>query len=60
LERATATRIYDGACLDSSASDYDCDDGTGDSPDYVGEVRVVGVDRFGLDADGDGVGCEQE
>lgn len=49
---------YEGACLDPNASDYDCDGGSGDGPGYTGEVRVVGVDRFGLDADGDGIGCD--
>jgi hypothetical protein len=40
-------------------SDVDCAGGKGDGPSYVrGPVRVVGVDRYGLDQDGDGVGCE--
>jgi hypothetical protein len=51
---------YEGACLDPDASDYDCEGGDGNGPDYTGEVRVVGVDHFGLDADGDGIGCESE
>lgn len=51
---------YEGACLDPKASDYDCEGGSGDGPDYTGEVTVVGVDEFGLDADGDGIGCEAE
>ena len=51
---------YEGACLDPNASDYDCQGGSGDGPDYTGEVRVVGVDEFGLDSDGDGIGCEVE
>jgi hypothetical protein len=51
---------YEGACLDPEASDYDCEGGSGNGPDYTGEVRVVGVDHFGLDADGDGIGCEAE
>jgi hypothetical protein len=49
---------YTGACLDPNASDYDCAGGSGDGPLYTGEVGVVGDDHFGLDADGDGVGCE--
>jgi hypothetical protein len=40
------------------ASDYDCLGGTGDGPAYTGFVRVTGSDPYGLDADGDGVGCE--
>jgi hypothetical protein len=40
------------------ASDYDCLGGSGDGPAYTGFVRVTGSDPYGLDADGDGVGCE--
>lgn len=49
---------YSGACLNPSASDYDCEGGSGNGPYYTGEVTVVGEDHYGLDADGDGVGCE--
>lgn len=49
---------YEGACLDPNSSDYDCAGGEGNGPDYTGPVRVVGPDDYGLDADGDGVGCE--
>jgi endonuclease YncB( thermonuclease family) len=49
---------YKGACLDPSASDYDCAGGSGNGPAYTGFVRVVGDDEYGLDADGDGYGCE--
>jgi hypothetical protein len=49
---------YTGACLDPSASDYDCVGGSGDGPKYTGFVRVVGYDEYGLDADNDGLGCE--
>ena len=49
---------YTGACLDPSASDYDCAGGSGDGPKYTGFVRVVGYDEFGLDSDNDGLGCE--
>jgi hypothetical protein len=45
-------------CL-APASDYDCAGGSGDGPKYVyGTVRVTGSDPYGLDADGDGYGCE--
>ena len=44
-------------CL-APASDYDCFQGGGDGPKYTGFVRVSGDDPYGLDADGDGVGCE--
>ncbi len=49
---------YSGACLNPYSSDYDCEGGSGNGPDYTGEVTVVGEDHYGLDADGDGVGCE--
>lgn len=48
---------YRGACLDANASDYDCAGGSGNGPLYTGRVEVVGADDFGLDRDGDGVGC---
>lgn len=40
------------------ASDYDCEGGSGDGPKYTGYVTVTGSDPYGLDSDGDGVGCE--
>ncbi len=50
---------YTGACLKPNVSDYDCAGGSGNGPYYVeGPVYVVGVDHYGLDSDGDGVGCE--
>lgn len=49
---------YQGACLDPYALDYDCLGGSGDGPLYTGRVVVVGHDQYGLDADGDGIGCE--
>jgi hypothetical protein len=48
---------YSG-CLDPSASDYDCEGGSGDGPLYTGTVEVLGVDHYGLDDDGDGIGCD--
>ncbi len=49
---------YSGACV-PIASDVDCAGGGGNGPAYVsGPVRVVGSDIYGLDRDGDGVGCE--
>jgi hypothetical protein len=39
--------------------DVDCLGGTGDGPRFVsGPVRVTGSDPYGLDGDGNGVGCE--
>ena len=49
---------YAGACLDPGSSDYDCENGRGNGPDYTGPVRVVGSDPHGLDRDGDGSACE--
>jgi hypothetical protein len=49
---------YAGACLAPDAYDYDCAGGSGDGPEYTGEVRVVGADHYDLDRDGDGVACE--
>lgn len=49
---------YSGACLDPNASDYDCAGGSGNGPLYTGPVRVIGNDHYGLDSDGDGLGCE--
>jgi hypothetical protein len=46
------------ACLDPSSSDYDCEGGEGNGPDYTGLVRVVGYDEYELDRDNDGYGCE--
>jgi hypothetical protein len=49
---------YSGACV-PIASDVDCAGGSGNGPAYVqGPVRVVGRDIYGLDSDGDGIGCE--
>ncbi|MEX0881710.1 MAG: G5 domain-containing protein [Candidatus Saccharimonadales bacterium] len=40
-------------------SDVDCAGGSGDGPRYVsGPVSVTGSDPYGLDRDGDGIGCE--
>ena len=39
-------------------SDYDCAGGSGNGPGYTGAVTVTGSDPYGLDADGDGYGCE--
>jgi len=47
-----------GGCLDPDALDYDCAGGSGNGPKYTGYIEVRGGDRYGLDADGDGVGCE--
>jgi hypothetical protein len=49
---------YAGACLKPESPDYDCAGGSGDGPDYTGEVRVVGTDVYDLDRDGDGIGCD--
>lgn len=48
---------YSG-CLDPTASDYDCEGGSGDGPLYTGTVEVTGYDEYGLDDNGNGIGCE--
>lgn len=49
---------YSGACV-PIASDVDCAGGSGNGPAYVsGPVYVIGSDIYGLDRDGNGVGCE--
>jgi resuscitation-promoting factor RpfB len=51
---------YSGACV-PIASDVDCAGGSGNGPAYVqGPVTVIGTDIYGLDRDGDGIGCEQD
>jgi hypothetical protein len=43
------------------ASDVDCAGGSGNGPEYTRpgvSYRVTGSDLYGLDADGDGIGCE--
>jgi hypothetical protein len=50
---------YPDACLHDGIGDYDCAGGSGNGPNYVeGPIRVRAPDPFGLDRDGDGVGCE--
>lgn len=46
-------------CLDPLSPDYDCEGGSGDGPDYTGTVTVTGYDEYGLDANNNGVGCEE-
>lgn len=58
---SSAPSCVDGysQCLDPTASDYDCEGGEGDGPQYViGPISVTGSDPFELDLDGNGVGCE--
>jgi hypothetical protein len=48
-------------CIPNRASDVDCYGGSGNGPRYTraGVVyHVSGSDRYGLDADNDGRGCE--
>lgn len=49
---------YSGACLKPDSPDYDCEGGSGDGPDYTGQVSVVGSDPYDLDRDGDGIACD--
>lgn len=48
-------------CIPNRRSDVDCYGGSGNGPRYTkpGVVyRVFGNDRYGLDSDNDGKGCE--
>jgi hypothetical protein len=43
------------------SEDVDCAGGDGNGPVYIDyPVEVIGEDVYGLDHDGDGVGCESE
>ena len=44
-------------CLEPGP-DVDCAGGSGNGPRYTGRVIVTGSDPYGLDSDGDGIGCE--
>lgn len=49
-------------CISNKASDVDCYGGSGNGPRYTrpGVVyRVTGRDRYGLDANHNGQGCER-
>jgi hypothetical protein len=48
---------YSG-CLKMNAGDYDCVSGSGNGPNYTGQVEVYGSDPFDLDRDNDGWGCD--
>lgn len=51
---------YPTVCLKINAGDYDCAGGSGNGPNYVrGPIKVLPPDPFGLDRDGDGIGCEK-
>lgn len=51
---------YSGGCVPNVyPSDVDCAGGSGNGPYYVqGSVYVIGTDRYGLDANHDGVACQ--
>ena len=50
---------YPDVCLAINKGDYDCAGGSGNGPNYVkGPIKVLPPDPFGLDGDGDGIGCE--
>ena len=53
------TDVETGGCIRIGAGEYDCAGFGGDGPRYVeGPVEVVGSDLFGLDHNGNGIGCE--
>lgn len=46
-------------CVPNDPVDVDCKPGSGNGPSYVyGPVKVIGVDVYDLDRDGDGIGCD--
>lgn len=54
---ASCSPAYPDFCLETGRGDYDCV-GTGDGPNLVaGPFQVRSPDPYGLDPDGDGVGC---
>jgi beta-lactam-binding protein with PASTA domain len=55
---SNCTPGYSPCLVYHGGADYDCAGGSGDGPYYTGPVRVTGSDPYGLDADGDGYGCE--
>lgn len=49
---------YSGGCV-PIASDVDCGGGSGNGPAYFwGTAKVVGIDIYDLDRDGDGIACD--
>jgi resuscitation-promoting factor RpfB len=61
VEMTACTPGY-SPCIRKRASDVDCYGGSGNGPRYTkpGVVyRVTGSDRYRLDADNDGWGCER-
>jgi hypothetical protein len=56
---ATCHPSYKGVCLPLRAADIDCVGEDGNGPLFVtGPFQVVGPDDYDLDADHDGVACE--
>lgn len=59
-KKKAATRSCDpnySGCV-PIASDVDCSGGSGNGPAYVvGPIRVIGIDIYDLDRDGDGIAC---
>jgi hypothetical protein len=55
---ANCDPAYPDVCLHDGIGDYDCAGGSGNGPNYVsGPIRVLPPDPFGLDSNGDGIGC---
>jgi hypothetical protein len=51
---------YPDVCLKVGIGDYDCENGSGNGPNYVaGPIEVRPPDPFDLDGNGDGIGCER-
>jgi hypothetical protein len=54
IRRAISGSIF----RSSGAKDYDSRGRSGNRPKYTGRIRVTGPDRYDLDRNGDGVGCD--
>ncbi|CAB4909326.1 unannotated protein [freshwater metagenome] len=54
---SNCTPGYD-PCLINNGGDYDCAGGSGNGPNYAPRVNVTGPDIYGLDGDGNGIGCQ--
>ncbi len=58
---SNCTPGYSPCLVDHGGADYDCEGGSGNGPYYTAPgvtYHVSGSDPYGLDADGDGLGCE--
>lgn len=61
IAEGTCSVSYPTTCLPPSGADWDCAGGNGDGPNYVeGPLLALPPDPYDLDADNDGIGCEDD